>query len=257
MDLATVALLGAAGLAGGTISSVAGGAALITFPSLIAVGLTPVSAIATNMAALTPGSLVAALSDRTQLPPIDRGFVGLVLASLIGAGIGAVLLLMTSNRVFEILVPLLIGFATILFAFGERISNALRARSLSKHGREPEIKLTSIPMLLPVSVYGGYFGAGVGVLLIAVLQLATSGQYRPANATKNLVAALNGAVAVAIFAVQGAIDWPATLVMMSGAVVGSVIGAWLARFAPRGAMQWVVTTVGVVLTVVYAWRYWF
>ncbi|MGV3633386.1 MAG: TSUP family transporter, partial [Pseudorhodoplanes sp.] len=77
MDLASAALLGAAGLAGGTISSLAGGAALITFPSLLAAGLTPTSAIATNIAALTPGSLLAALSDRTQLPPVDRGFVGL------------------------------------------------------------------------------------------------------------------------------------------------------------------------------------
>jgi uncharacterized membrane protein YfcA len=257
MDVASTALLAGAGLVGGTIASLAGGAALITFPTFLAVGLTPIAAIATNIAALTPGSLVAALSDRTQLPPLDRGFVGLVLASVIGAGIGAVLLMLTSNRVFEILVPLLIGFATILFAFGEQISAAFRARSLARHGREPEIKLTSIPMLLPVSVYGGYFGAGLGVLLIAVLQLATSGQYRPANATKNLVAALNGAVAMTVFAVQGSINWPAALAMMCGALVGSVIGAQIARHAPREIMRWVVTAIGVVLTCVYAWRYWF
>ena len=257
MDVASIALLAAAGLAGGTIASLAGGAALITFPTFLAVGLTPIAAIATNIAALTPGSLIAALSDRTQLPPLDRGFIGLVLASVIGAGIGAVLLMLTSNRVFEILVPLLIGFATILFAFGEQISAVVRARALAKHGREPEIKLTSIPMLLPVSVYGGYFGAGLGVLLIAVLQLATSGQYRPANATKNLVAALNGSVAMTVFAVQGSINWPAAFAMMVGALVGSVIGARVARLAPRELMRWVGTLIGVVLTSVYAWRYWF
>jgi uncharacterized membrane protein YfcA len=257
MDIATAVLLCAAGLAGGTISSLAGGAALITFPTLLAAGLSPISAIASNIAALTPGSLVAALSDRTQLPALDRGFVGLVFASVVGAGIGAVLLMLTSNRVFEILVPLLIGFATILFAFGDQISAALRARSLAKHGREPEIKLTSIPMLLPVSVYGGYFGAGLGVLLVAVLQLATSGEYRPANATKNLVAALNGIVAMMIFAVEGSINWPATLIMMVGGLVGSVIGARIARYAPKETMRWVVTLIGAVLTAVYAWRYWF
>ena len=257
MDLATVALLGGAGLVGGTIAAFAGGAALITFPTLLAAGLTPISAIASNIAALTPGSLVAALSDRTQLPPVNRAFVGLVLASVVGAGIGATLLMVTSNRVFELLVPLLIGFATLLFAFGERITAALRARSMAKHGREPEIKLTSIPMLLPVSVYGGYFGAGLGVLLVAVLQLATSGQYRPANATKNLVAALNGSVAMTVFAAQGSVNWPATLTMMCGALVGSVIGARIARYAPREVMRWVVTLIGVVLTCVYAWRYWF
>jgi len=257
MDFTSTALLGIAGLVGGTIASLAGGAALITFPTLLAVGLTPISAIATNITALTPGSLVAALSDRTQLPPVDRGFVGLILASVIGAGIGAALLMLTSNRVFEILVPLLIGFATILFAYGERISAALRARSLAKHGREPEIKLTSIPMLLPVSVYGGYFGAGLGVLLVAVLQLATSGEYRPANATKNLVAALNGTVAAFVYAVQGSVNWPAALTMMCGALIGSVIGARIARYAPREVMRYVVTLIGAALTGVYAYRYWF
>lgn len=257
MDLATVALLGAVGIVGGTISSLAGGAALITFPTLLAVGLSPISAIASNITALTPSSLIAALSDRTQLPPVDRGFVGLVLASVIGAGIGAALLMVTSNRVFEALVPLLVGFATVLFAFGERISSAIRARALAKHGREPQIKLTSIPMLLPVSVYGGYFGAGLGVLLIAVLQLATSGEYRPANATKNLVAALNGSVAVVVFAAKDSIDWPAAVTMMSGALVGALIGARIARNAPREVMRYMVTVIGAVLTIAYAWRYWF
>jgi hypothetical protein len=97
----------------------------------------------------------------------------------------------------------------------------------------------------------------VGVLLVAVLQLATAGQYRPANATKNLVAALNGSVAVAIFAAKGSIDWPAALIMMGGALVGSVAGARLARHAPHGLMRWVVTAIGAALTVAYAWRYWF
>jgi uncharacterized membrane protein YfcA len=256
MDIASAALLCAAGLAGGTIASLAGGAALITFPTLLAAGLTPIAAIASNIAALTPGSFVAALSDRTQLPPFNRAFAGLVFASVVGSGIGAALLVVTSNRVFEILVPLLIGFATLLFAFGERITAGLRARSLARHGRELDIKLTSIPMLLPVSIYGGYFGAGVGVLLVAVLQLATSGDYRPANATKNLVAALNGVVAVAVFALDGSINWAAALTMMCGTLVGSVIGARIARHAPRELMRWAVTAIGAILTAVYTWRYW-
>ena len=82
-------------------------------------------------------------------------------------------------------------------------------------------------------------------------------QYRPANATKNLVAALNGAVAAMVFAVQGSIDWPPTLTMMGGALIGSLIGARIARHAPREIMRWVVTAIGVILTIVYAWRYWF
>lgn len=257
MDLTSASLLCAAGIAGGTLATLAGGAGLVTFPSLLAVGLPPVVASASNLAALTPGSFLAAWIDRTQLPPPDRAFAGLVFASVAGAGLGAALLTVTSTRVFELLVPLLLGFATILFAFGDRISAVIRARSLARHGREPQIKITSIPMLLPVSVYGGYFGAGVGVLLLAVLSLATAGEYRPANAVKNLVAAFNGVVAIGIFAVQGVINWPATLAMMIGALIGSQIGIRIARYAPREVMRWVVIVIGVLLTATYTWRYWF
>jgi uncharacterized protein len=257
MDLRTAALLGAAGFAGGVISALAGGAALVTFPTLLAVGLPPVTATATNLAALVPSSFLAAYSDRTQLPPFNRAFVGLVLASVAGAIFGAVLLMWTSNRVFEFLVPILLGFATILFAFGDRISRAWRERSLARHGREPEIKVTSLPMLLPVSVYGGYFGAGVGVLLVAVMQLATGGEYRPANAAKNLVSALNGFAAVAVFALKGGVNWPAALAMTSGALFGALIGVRIARVAPREVMRWVVVAIGTALTIAYAWRYWF
>jgi uncharacterized membrane protein YfcA len=167
------------------------------------------------------------------------------------------LLTVTSTRVFELLVPLLLGFATILFAYGDRISAAIRARSLARHGREPQIKVTSIPMLLPVSIYGGYFGAGVGVLLLAVLSLATAGEYRPANAAKNLVTAFNGLVAVFVFAAHDAINWPATFAMMVGALVGSQIGTRIARHAPREVMRWVVIVIGLLLTASYTWRYWF
>jgi uncharacterized membrane protein YfcA len=257
MDLTTVSLLCAAGFAGGIISTLAGGAGIITFPTLLAIGLPPVIATATNLAALVPSSFLAAYTDRTQLPPFDRAFVGLILASIAGAVIGAVLLMFTSNRVFEFLVPILLGFATVLFAFGDRISKAWRERSLARHGHEPQIKVTSLPMLLPVSVYGGYFGAGFGVLLVAVMQLATRGEYRPANAAKNLVAALNGLAAVAVFALKGGINWPAALAMTSGALFGAQIGVRIARNAPREVMRFVVIAIGAALTVAYTWRYWF
>jgi uncharacterized membrane protein YfcA len=117
--------------------------------------------------------------------------------------------------------------------------------------------VTSLPMLLPVSVYGGYFGAGVGVLLVAVMQLATQGEYRPANAAKNLVAALNGLAAAAVFALKGGINWPAALAMTGGAIFGAQIGVRVARNAPREVMRWVVVVIGAALTIAYAWRYWF
>jgi uncharacterized membrane protein YfcA len=256
MDVSTAAMLGFAGLAGGTLSSMVGGAALITFPVLLAAGLNPISATASNLLALSPSNFIAALADRSQLPPLDRAFAGLVVASVAGAGAGATLLLLTPVRVFEILIPLLLGFATILFGYGERISAWLRAHSLARHGQEPGIRITSVPVLLPVSVYGGYFGAGVGVLLVAVLSIATAGNYRIANVAKNFVTSLNSFTAAMVFATQGVVNWPAALVMMGGALIGGLIGAQIARHAPRELMRIVVISVGVLLTGVYAWRYW-
>lgn len=257
MDISTAAMLALAGLAGGTISSLAGGAALVTFPALLAAGLPPVMATIAGMTALVPSSFLAAMADRSQLPPLDRSFIGMVLASVIGAGIGAILLLLTPARVFQFLVPVLLGFATLLFGFGDRIGAWLRNRIMARHGREPGMRLTSVPMLLPVSIYGGYFGAGIGVLLVAVLSIAAGGNYRAANATKNLVASLNSVVAVSLFAFNGSVHWPASLVMMGGALGGGLLGAYMARHAPREIMRVVVVSVGCLLTAVYAWRYWF
>lgn len=257
MDVTIAAMLGLAGLAGGTLSSLVGGASLITFPALLAAGLPPLTAVTSNMAALAPGNFLAALADRSQLPQFDRAFIGLVLASIAGAAAGAALLLLTPARLFAVLVPVLLGFATVLFACGGTISRWIRKRALARHGREPALRITSLPMLLPVSVYGGYFGAGVGVLLIAVLSIASAGDYRAANVAKNLVTSLNTATAAVIFALQGSVSWPAALAMMTGVVAGGLVGARIARSAPQALMRALVIAVGVLLTAIYAWRYWF
>src|SRR3954463_2107165 len=122
MDLFHVVALLIAGVIGGTISTVIGGASIITFPVLLATGIPPVTAVISNTVALVPGNLVATIYDRAQLPPLGRSFVRLVAASVSGALMGAVLLLLTPERAFEILVPLLLGFATVLFAYSPRIA---------------------------------------------------------------------------------------------------------------------------------------
>src|SRR5215831_1975277 len=122
MDLHAALMLAGAGVIGGAISTLVGGAAIVTWPALIAVGLSPPVATATNLLALVPGNFIAALYDRTQLPPVDRSLAGVLLASFIGAAIGAVLLVVTPERTFAALVPGLLGFATVLFAFAGRIS---------------------------------------------------------------------------------------------------------------------------------------
>ncbi len=124
-----ILILFGTGIVGGVMASMVGGASVVTFPALLAVGLDPVSATASNLVAVSPGNLLAALLDRSQLPPLNRAFVGLVLASVGGAFVGAVLLLATPARLLEVLIPVLLGFATVLFAFSERITDWLRARA--------------------------------------------------------------------------------------------------------------------------------
>jgi uncharacterized membrane protein YfcA len=123
--------------------------------------------------------------------------------------------------------------------------------------RDPHASSHSVAALVPVSVYGGYFGAGVGVMLLAVLSVGTGGDYRAANVMKNLVTSLNSVVAALLFIVQGIVVWPQTLAMMAGAFAGGVLGSWLARSLPRELMRVLIVVVGVVLTAVFANRYWF
>jgi uncharacterized membrane protein YfcA len=256
MDVQLVLILFGAGIVGGVMASMVGGASVVTFPVLLAAGLNPVAATASNLVAVSPGNLLAAVMDRSQLPPFNRAFLGLLLASVGGAFVGAVLLLATPARLLETLIPVLLGFATVIFAFSKRITNWLRARALARGGQEPQLSVTSVPVVLPVSVYGGYFGAGVGVLLLGVMSIATRGDYRSANVIKNLITSLNTIVAATYFVAHGAVQWPQTLTMMAGCLVGGFCGSHLARVVPPSVMRVVVVVIGAALTLVYAYEFW-
>jgi uncharacterized membrane protein YfcA len=256
MDLLHIAILVVAGVAAGIIATIVGGAAVVVYPALIASGVSPQLAAVCNLTALMPGTMLGALSDRAQLPPFNRAFIGLIVTSVIGAGIGAALLLLTPERMFSVFVPLLLGFATVLFAYSERISNWLRVRAAGR-GHEPTFNLASMKLLLPVSFYGGYFGAGVGILMLGVFTVATGGDYRSANVTKNFVSSLNGLAAAIIFISQGAVVWPQTLALMAGTIVGGQIGARIARVIPRNMVRVLIVVIGAALTVTFARRYWF
>lgn len=256
MDLFHIALLVVAGVAAGIIATIVGGAAVVVYPALIASGVSPQIAAVCNLTALMPGTMLGALSDRSQLPPFNRAFIGLIATSVVGAGIGASLLLLTPERMFAVLVPLLLGFSTVLFAYAERISQWLRSRAADR-GEELSFSVSSLKILLPVSFYGGYFGAGVGVMMLGVFTVATGGDYRSANVTKNFVSSLNGLVASIIFIIQGAVVWPQTLALMAGTIVGGLIGARIARVIPRKVVRVLIVVVGAALTVAFAKRYWF
>ena len=256
MEFQTVLILIGTGVVGGLMASLVGGASVITFPVLLTLGLSPVVATASNLVAVSAGNLLAAFTDRAKLPAFNRAFVGLILASVLGALLGAVLLLATPVRMFETLIPLLLGFATILFAFAGKITQWLRARA-SERGREWKMSVTSVPLVLPISVYGGYFGAGAGTLLLGVLMIATEGDYRSANVAKNLVSSLNTCAASIWFIANGAVSWPETLVMGLGCLLGAYCGTHLSRRLPQQALRVVIVVVGAALTAAFAWRYWF
>jgi uncharacterized protein len=250
MDIQTTALLTGAGLIGGVVNAVAGGATLITFPAMLAAGLPPLSANASNAVALIPGHFVAALTDRRQLPALDLRLATTVGVAIAGGSIGAAILLVTPERLFTALVPALVGLATLMFALGGRIQLLV-----SQHDRTGS-RIARNAALLPTSAYGGYFGAGLGIMLLAVLTVTSREDVRPLNALKNVLATVVGLATVAVFVIEDAIRWPETLVMLAGASGGGVLGGQLIAMLPPASVRALVTAIGALMTAIYAWRYW-
>jgi uncharacterized protein len=172
---------------------------------------------------------------------------------VVGSVAGAVLLLLTPDKAFTAVVPLLIGFATVLFAAAGPIRGWIAARAAATRGAGGGLRLV---LFAPVAVYGGYFGAGMSVMLLALLSVSRAEDFRATNVLKNLLSGLTSFVAVVVFVLQGVVAWPATLAMMAGALIGGFAGGRLVRILPPTPVRWVVIAAGAVLTVVYAWRYW-
>jgi hypothetical protein len=256
MDGQSGLMLFGAGLVGGVVTAIVGGASLITFPALLAAGLPAIVANASNAVALTPGNLAAGLSDLERLPRWDRSFLGLIAVCAAGSVAGAALLLATPEKAFTAVVPLLVGGATALFAFSDHLRRWTLSRATpAPAGRDASGRL-SILLFAPAAVYGGYFGAGLSVILLALLSVSRGEEFRSTNVIKNLLSALTSLVAVVVFIAQGVVAWAPTMAMMGGALAGGYLGGRLARVLSPGLVRWVVIAVGSILTAVYAWRYW-
>ena len=253
-DPGSTLLLIVVSIIGGVISSLLGGAALVTFPALLMVGLSPTAAAIVNTVALLPVSLSAVYYERQQLPALDGKVRTLILTSASGATLGAALLLVTPGRVFEALVPLLLGAATLLFACSRQVAAWIEGGTTPREDGVHWGKTGRA--LFPIGMYGGYFGAGVGVLILGVLSVGTRGDYRTANALKNLVLAANILMSTLVYATRDAIAWKPVLIMVVGGIGGAWIGTRIARVAPRDLMRRAVIAMGAVLTIVYAARYW-
>ena len=247
-------MLVAAGAAAGAINSLAGGGTLVSFPALLWLGRDPIVANATNTLALCPGALAAMAAFRNDLAPIRRWMLLLVPPSLAGGLIGALLLLRTPERVFEALVPWLILFATVLFAAQAPILAAVRR--FRRHDVQPVARLDAptvsawpwvVGFEFLVAIYGGYFGAGIGIMTLAALGLVGFTDIHHMVGLRNFAALCINGIASIYFVAKGAVIWPDALTMMLGQIVGGYGGGYVARKLGRTFMRRAVVVIGVVM----------
>ena len=241
----TLLLLAAFGA--GTLNAVAGGGSFLTLPALVFVGLPPVVANATGTVALLPGYVAGAWGFREDLQsPAGLTMLRMASLSLAGGAGGAILLLVTDDRTFRVLIPWLLLAATALFAVGPAIVRRTRQRD----GGPPSPGAASIGVVL-VSVYGGYFNGGLGILLLALFGLLGQSNLHAANGSKNLVSALLTAIAVLVYAAGGLVAWPQALVMMVAATAGGYFGARMARRLPAPVLRAGIVSIGLVMAAVF------
>ncbi|TXI73984.1 MAG: sulfite exporter TauE/SafE family protein [Limnohabitans sp.] len=236
-------LTGLAAFAAGVLNAIAGGGSFLTFPALVFAGVPPVAANATSAIAVSPGYLGSTLGFRPELRSLPATLLwretGIAaLGGLLGAG----LLLVTPAKVFAGIVPWLLLLATVLFALGPRIAR------LSGGAGHPRWRL---PGLLGVSIYGGYFNGGLGILLMALYTLSGESRLNTVNALKNLNSFVLSLLSVVAFAAAGAIVWPQAVWMMLWATAGGWAGAHLAKRLPVKWVRWLVIATGVVMSAVF------
>jgi uncharacterized membrane protein YfcA len=240
-------VIAAAAFAAGLINSIAGGGTLVSFPALLWMGRNPVLANATSTAALWPASLAGAYGFRRELKGGARLFLLFGAPSLAGGVVGAVLLLRTPST-FARLVPFLILFATLLLAVQEPLSRRLRGADEERAPSRAWWVGASVFQFF-VGVYGGYFGAGIGILMLAALGLLGFTDIHRMNALKNLLAICINGVAAIYFIMSGAVIWSDVLVMTFAAIAGGYSGARLAYKLGRRFVRLAVITIGLVMSI--------
>jgi uncharacterized membrane protein YfcA len=248
--IAHAPLLFLAAVAAGGINSVAGGGGFIAFPALVFAGIPPVNANATNTIALWPGTVASSGAYHRELRHRQtwRALAPLFIVSMLGSLVGASLLLRTPQRTFLRVVPWLLLGATLLFIFGARISSFIRAR-MARHQRADALHLAGITLLqLVVSVYIGYFGAGAGMIMLALFALMGMENIHTMNAFKTVLASVANGVAVVTFIVAGAVVWPQAVLMLVGAAIGGYAGAYYAQKLDPAVVRRLVIVIGIAMT---------
>jgi len=251
-DYVIVAL---AALAAGAINALAGGGTLITFPVLTALGLPAVAANVTNTVSLCPGYLGATLAQREDLKAQKKRLWLLVPVSALGGIVGGLLLLNTGEKLFRDIVPWLILLAAFLLAIGDPVRAWLTRRAEARGDEAGERNENWIALgIFPAAIYGGYFGAGLSVIVLAALGLLLDENLTKLNALKQAIALSVNVAAAILFVFSGHVNWGAAAVMAVGALTGGALGGKLAGRIPAKALRWTVVTIGVIVSLIYLFR---
>lgn len=246
LALVTLAAAGA-----GLVNALAGGGTLISFPVLLALGVPPIAANVTNAVALCPGYFGATLAQRRNLEGQRARLWVCIPAALVGGLLGALILLATRERIFQLLVPYMIGLAAVLLAVQERVRAFVLQRLQSSHGSH---SLVAAAAVLFAGIYGGFFSAGMSVIVLAVLGLTLDDTLTRLNALKQAVALSVNVAATVFFLFSGQVLWLTAAVMAVGALLGGAAGGKLAGKLPPVVLRWTVVAVGLVVAVIYAVR---
>jgi len=252
--LETLVLFAAACVAGG-MNSIAGGGTILTFPALLAFGMPSIQANATSTLALLIGIGGSLYGYRRHLPAAKPWLKNFAPVSVIGGLLGAWLLTRTEEKFFDQLVPFLILFATVLFLLNDAFRRLAGIEAVAA-GKSPHAAGTAAALLLQfgVSIYGGYFGAGIGILMLATMGLLGLHHIHEMNAIKTVLATLINVVAAGYFVFAGLIIWPQAVIMTLGATLGYYLGSHMAQKITQQQVRNIVGLIGVSLSLVFFWR---
>jgi uncharacterized membrane protein YfcA len=250
MSLFNEVLVFVAAMAAGFINAIAGGGTLVTFPLLIAIGIPPVVANVTNTVALVPGTIGGMWAQRKDFQSQYRRLLKLLPVAIIGGTGGGLIILNTSEQAFRSIIPYLILMATLLLAVQVHIKNWVVSRMVNVH-HEKHSPLFMISMVLLASIYGGYFGAGLGVILMAVLGLVTDDSLTRLNFLKQALGFAINLSAAIYFAFSGQVNWPVAFVMMVGFILGGLMGGKLAGSMKPELLRWIVVSAGLTAAVIF------
>ncbi len=232
----------------GVLNSIAGGGSFLTFPALVMAGIAPVSANATSAVAVFPGYLGGVAGFRNELASQGRPFMlRYLLCASIGGLLGSLLLLVSSNSFFSLIVPWLLLVSTLAFACGEQV-----LKRIKREGNRS--RLVEYLSLFLVCAYGGYFNGGLGIILLAVFLFLGHSDLNLMNGLKNAISFCIAIVSVAAFALAGIVQWPEALVMMVATTLGGYYGAVVARKIPPPALKYLITVIGFVMTAIFFFR---